>query len=177
MGLIDFINSIGKSFMDFASSSSDFKCAQCIKCKQCVKTLSNSEQVRVFTCPAVDPNLADDEYIDSLLPDVINGITPEYIEAYNNNRDTIYSYLYSNPTVYSNLATPLLLKSCTPVTTYDELLYFYKAISCPKFRPFIDTSNIVGYNDNLQTFVAPNIISFDDLPATDKTMITQTEGW
>ena len=138
MGLIDFINSIGKSFMDFASTSTDFKCSQCIKCKQCVKTLSDSSQVRVFTCPAVDPNLADDEYIDSLLPDVANGIGTDYIEAYNNNRDTIYSYLYTSPVVYLNSAIPLLFKNCMPVTTYDELLYFYQASGCPKFRPFID---------------------------------------
>lgn len=177
MGLIDVINGFFSSFRDFASSSTEFKCSQCLKCKNCIKTLSSGQQVRVFTCPGIDPNLCDDQYIDSILPSLENGFTSEYIDAYNQNRDAIYSYLYSSPTLYLDTAIPLTFDTCTPVTTYEELLHFYKAMQCPKFRPFLDSSNIIGYNDNLNTAPASDILSFESLSAEDKQLITQQYGW
>lgn len=180
MGFTDFINSLFGSLRDFASSSTDFKCAQCLKCRQCIKTLSGEKQVRVFTCGAVDQNIAalnNDTYIDSLLPSIQNGFTQEYLDAYNKNRDAIYNYLYSNPVLYQNDTTPILFDTCIPVLTYEELLYFYKAIECPNFRPFIDTSNILGYNDLLITQHVPDLMSFENLSSKDKNLLTQRYDW
>jgi len=177
MGFIDLVNSFFGSFRDFASSTTEFKCSQCIKCKQCIKTLSNGEQVRLFTCPAVEPSICDDEYIDTLLPSLENGLTTEYLEAYNKNRDAIYNYLYSSPAIYSDLAIPLSFESCIPVMTHNELSYFYKATECSKFKPFIDSYNIVNNNDTLFTSSAPDIVSFEALSTEDKQLITQREGW
>ena len=167
MGFIDLINSFFGSLRDFSSSNTEFKCSQCIKCRNCIKTLSDGSQVRVFTCPGVD----------SILPSLENGFTVDYLEAYNQNRDAIYSYMYSSPVIYSDLAMPLSFDSCIPVTHYDELLNFYKAMECPKFKPFIDTSNIVGYSDILHSAPAPDILSFENLSPEDKRTITQQQGW
>ena len=177
MGFIDVVNSFFNSLRDFASSNSEFKCSQCIKCRNCIKTLSDGSQVRLFTCPGVDATVCDDQYIDSILPSMENGFTADYLEAYNKNRDAIYSYMYSSPVIYSDLAIPLSFDSCIPVTRYDQLLYFYKAMQCPKFKPFIDSSNVVGYSDILHSAPAPDISSFENLSSEDKTMITQQQGW
>jgi len=177
MGFVDFINGFFGSLRDLASSSTEFKCCNCIKCKNCIKTLSNGEQVRVYTCSGIDDTISDDAYIDSLLPSIENGFTTDYIEAYNKNRDAIYNYLYSNPVIYQNTAKPLSFDSCIPVTSYGELLHFYKAMECPHFRPFIDTSNILGYNDILHTAPAPDIISFENLSPEDKMIVTQRNDW
>jgi len=177
MGFFDVVNGFFGSLRDFVSSSTEFKCSQCIKCKKCIKTLSTGEQVRVFTCPGVDTNLRDDEYIDSLLPSIENGFTTDYLEAYNKNRDAVYSYLYSSPVIYLDTATPLLFESCIPVTTFNELDNFYKAMECPNFRPFINTSNILSYNDNLPNSPVPDLLSFEELSSEDKRLLTQIDGW
>jgi len=177
MGFVDFINGFFGSLRDFTSSNTEFKCSQCIKCRQCVKTLSNGEQIRLFTCPAVDESLSDDQYIDSILPSVENGLTAEYLDAYNQNRDAIYSYLYSSSVLYDNAIKPLLFDSCIPLTEYGQLLHFYKAMECPKFRPFIDSSNIVTYSDKLHAAPAQDLLSFENLSPEDKQMVTQINGW
>lgn len=177
MGLIDLVNGFFGSLRDFTSGSTEFKCSQCIKCKQCVKTLSNGNQVRVFTCPAVDDSICDDEYIDSILPSLENGISVEYLEAYNKNRDTIYNYLYNSGTLFDDALVPLSKEDCTPVNSFNELNYFYKAMQCPKFRAFIDTSNILNINDMLISSSVPDIDDFNSLSTEDKIKITQRYDW
>lgn len=177
MGLFDLVNNIFGSFRDFASSATDFNCSQCIKCKQCIKTLSNGEQVRIFTCPGVDFNLCDDEYIDSILPQANTGLSLEYLEAYNKNREAIYDYLYKQNIIYVESAIPLSDKYCTPITSLNQLSHFPKACSCPKFRPFINTSNIVTTNDALLSSAYPEISDFDNLSKEDKMIITQRYDW
>lgn len=177
MGLIDIINGLGRSFHDFASTATEFKCSQCLKCKQCVKTLSNGSQVRIFTCPAVDSSICDDEYIDSILPSLENGISVEYLEAYNKNRDAIYSYLYNSGVLYTESSLPLYNNDYLPIGSYNELRYCYKAMECPKFRAFIDSSNILNDNDTLVTSSFPDLIDFNSLSSEDKSLITQRYDW
>jgi len=177
MGLTDLINSLFESLRDFASTSTEFKCSQCIKCRQCVKTLSDEKQVRIFTCPAVDDNMYDDEYINSILPSLENGLSTEYLEAYNKNRDAIYSYLYNTGVLYTESSVPICHEDCTPIASFNELNYCYKAMECPKFRAFIDSSNILNVNDTLQTSSFSDINDFHSLPKEDKIKITQRYDW
>lgn len=177
MGFIDVVNSFFGSLRDFASSNTEFKCSQCIKCKQCVKTLSNGQQVRIFTCPLVDDSICDDEYIDTILPSLENGITTDYLEAYNKNRDAIYSYLYNSGVLYTESSIPMCKEDCTPITSFNELRYCYKAMECPKFRAFIDTSNILNDNDMLVSSSFPDILDFNSLSTEDKIKITQRTEW
>ena len=176
MGFTDFINNFFGSLRDFASTTNDVKCSQCIKCKQCIKTLSNGTQVRIFTCPGVDDNICDDEYIDSFLPEV-KGPTLEYLESYQENRDAIYNYLYNSGILYTESSIPLSKEDCTPICNFNELRYCYKAMECPRFRPFIDTSNIVNDNDMLINSSFPDIIDFHSLSTEDKIKITQRYDW
>ena len=177
MGFIDGINNFFGSLRDFASSSREFKCSQCLKCKQCVKTLSNGQQVRIFTCPAVDDSLYNNEYIDQILPSLENGITEEYLKAYQENRDAIYSYLYNSGVLYTESAIPLCKDDCTPISNFNELYYCYRATECPCFRAFIDTNNILNDNDTLTTSSFPDILDFNSLSTEDKIKITQRYDW
>ena len=173
MGFFDAVNDFFGSLRDFASTSRDFKCSQCIKCKQCVKTLSNGYQIRIFTCPAVDNSICDDEYMDSLLPSLENGISVEYLEAYNKNREAIYSYIYNSGILYTESSLPICKQDYTPICSFNDLRYCYKATECPRFRAFIDTSNILNDNDMLISSSFPDITDFDSLSAEDKMIITQ----
>ena len=179
MGFIDFINNIFGSLRDFTSSSTEFKCSQCIKCKNCIKTLSNGTQIRLFTCPSASPNNFNTEYIDSLLPSIEPGstISLEYIEAYNKNRDAIYNYLYESPEVFEESAFPLSDRFCEPIKSLDELQNFYKATECPNFRPVLDTSNILVDNDILFSSSYSELQNFDNLSQQDKMKITHRYDW
>ena len=177
MGFFDVVNSFFESFSNFASSSTEFKCSQCIKCRQCVKTLSNGDQVRIFTCPGVDDSMYDDEYINSILPSLENGLSTEYLEAYNKNRDAIYQYLYNNGVLYLESSQPIYNEKFIPITSFNELQYCYKAMECPKFRAFIDSNNILNTNDMLIESPAADIIDFNSLSAEDKMKITQRYDW
>lgn len=167
--IIDGINNFAS---DMASSfSTDATCAKCIKCKQCVKTLSDGRQVRVFTCPAACDSVYNNEYIDSLLP-TSYPLTTEYLEAYQNNRDAIYNYLYSDGgLLFLDSATPLVNDKYTPILTFNELKYCYKAMECPMFKGFIDTDNIMNINDTLISCSYPEIYDFDSLPRKDQEII------
>ena len=175
--LIEGINNFAR---DMASSfSTNSTCSKCIKCKQCIKTLSNGKQVRIFTCPAVDDTLYNNEYIDSVLPSVqnINTQYTEYVEAYQKNRDAIYDYLYSTGALYLDTAKPINNEKCYPIFTFNELEYNYQAMECPMFRPFLDNNNIINNNDTLITSTVPDLYNFDELSREDKIIITQRYDW
>jgi len=176
VGFINFVNNFFDSLRDFASNYTEFKCSQCIKCKQCIKTLSNGKQVRIFTCPAVDDGVYNDEYIDSVLP-ASPQITTDYLEAYQKNRDAIYRYLYNTGALYQDTAKPISKEDATPILKFNELQYCYKAMECSMFRGFINSDNILTDNDTLITSPIPDLTSFDDLSKEDKIIITQQYNW
>lgn len=177
MGFINFVNNIFDSLRDFASTNTEFKCSQCIKCKQCIKTLSSGKQVRVFTCSSADSNVCNDEYINTLLPSVNEGITTEYLEAYNKNRQEIYNYLYKSPVIFEENAHPLSDNYSEPIKSFEELRNFYHAMECSNFRPFIDTNNCLADNDTLLRSNYPELSNFDDLSQQDKMRITHRYDW
>jgi len=177
MGFFDVVNSFFESLRDFASTSTEFKCSQCIKCKQCIKTLSNGQSVRIFTCSGVDDGLCDDQYIDSILPSLENGLSEEYLEAYNKNRDAVYEYLYNTGVLTTETSIPICNEQWLPITSFNELQYCYKAMECPKFRAFIDSDNILNTNDTLYNSPASDIIDFNSLSVEDKIKITQRHDW
>lgn len=177
MGFFDVINSLFGSLRDFASNSTEFKCSQCIKCRQCVKTLSDGKPVRIFTCTGVDDGLCDDEYIDSVLPSLENGLSEEYLEAYNKNREAVYEYIYNTGVLYTESSTPIYNEQWLPITSFNQLQYCYRAMECPKFRAFIDSNNILNTNDMLLNSPAPDIIDFNSLSKEDKIIVTQRHDW
>ena len=177
MGFFDVINSLFGSLRDFASNSTEFNCSQCIKCRQCVKTLSDGKPVRIFTCTGVDDGLCDDEYIDSVLPSLENGLSEEYLEAYNKNREAVYEYIYNTGVLYTESSTPIYNEQWLPITSFNQLQYCYRAMECPKFRAFIDSNNILNTNDMLLNSPAPDIIDFNSLSKEDKIIVTQRHDW
>ena len=177
MGFFDVVNSLFGSLRDFASTSTEFKCSQCIKCRQCVKTLSDGKSVRIFTCTGVDDGLCDDEYIDSVLPSLENGLTEEYLDAYNKNREAVYEYIYNTGVLYTESSVPICNENWLPITSFNELQYCYRAMECPKFKAFIDSSNILNTNDMLLNSPAPDILDFNSLSTKDKIIVTQRHDW
>ncbi|MBP3284873.1 MAG: hypothetical protein J6M02_05180 [Clostridia bacterium] len=172
-GAMKFLNGVVDAFQP----TNDATCAKCIKCRQCVKTLSIGQR-RIFTCPAVDDGICDDEYIDSILPSVNDPSKwPEYLEAYLKNRETIYEYIYNSGVSYVESSLPLVYEDYTPITTFEGLKYCYKAIECPKFRPFIDTNNIMNINDMLVSSNFPEIQDFQSLSVEDKMKLTGRSDW
>jgi len=181
MGFMDMLNNglhgLLNGISDFFQPTNDGTCAKCIKCRQCVKNLSVGQR-RIFTCPAVDDGCCDDEYIDSILPSVEDPSKwTEYLEAYLKNRETINDYIYSHGTIYVDSASPMLYEDYTPITTFDGLRYNYRALECPKFRPYIDTDNIMNTNPTLIDITFPEIQDFHSLSREDKMTLTGRYDW
>lgn len=170
--LTDGITNLLNGAVDFFQPTNTGTCSKCIKCRQCVKNLSIGQR-RIFTCPAAYNGICDDEYIDSLLPSVENPENwPEYIEAYQKNRETIDDYIYNAGIFDLDSAMPIVNEDFIPVLTFANLEYCYKAIECPKFRPYLDSDNIMNTNPMLLEMNYPEIDDFDSLSVEDKMKVT-----